>query len=137
MEVLVDTDILISTLRKNPDKKCVDLLRQIEADKIDGYISALTVFELYYGANLSDNPKKNIRLVNELLSIFTVLDLTPNICKLSGKIGAELKKNGVGIDFRDLLIGATALHLNLVLVTSNVKHFSRIKGLKVKGPNEF
>lgn len=92
---------------------------------------------MHSSANLSENPRKNIKPVNELLSIFTILDLSPSVCKRSGKIGAELMKTGLGIEFRDLLIGVTALHLNLLLVTNNLRHFSRIKGLKVKKPDEF
>lgn len=137
MEVLVDTDVLISTLRKKPDRHCIEFLRQIESGNIRGYVSVLTIFELYYGAHLSDNPGKNIKPVNELLSIFTILDLPFKVCKRSGQIGGELSKSGSGIDFRDLLIGVTALQPNLLLVSNNVKHFSRIKGLKIKKPNEF
>jgi len=32
----------------------------------------------------------------------------------------------------DLIIGATALHEDLILVTDNVKHFSRIPGLRIE-----
>jgi len=137
MEILVDTDIIISTLKKTPDEKCISILRKIEENGIIGYISVLTVFELYYGAYLSKNPDRNIKPVEELLTIFRIIDLSTSICRHSGEVGAELRKKGIEIDFRDLLIGVTALHSNLVLVTKNIKHFSRIKGLKIKTPENF
>jgi len=136
MDVLVDTDVLINTLRKKPDRGCIDFLRHIESGDISGYLSVLTVFELYYGAYLSDNPTKNIKPVNELLSIFSILDLSLDTCKHSGQVGAGLCVDGAGIDFRDLLIGVTARQLNMVLVSYNLKHFSRINGLRVKKPDE-
>jgi|GEM_PF-2421833 len=42
-----------------------------------------------------------------------------------------MKNNGLEIDFRDLLIGVTALNFNLKLVTLNKKHFSRIPDLEM------
>jgi predicted nucleic acid-binding protein len=37
---------------------------------------------------------------------------------------------GIRIDFADLIIGATALHLGFDVVTLNEKHFRLIPGLK-------
>jgi predicted nucleic acid-binding protein len=36
------------------------------------------------------------------------------------------------VDQFDLLIGATAVHHEMVLVTSNIKHFERIPGLNIE-----
>jgi predicted nucleic acid-binding protein len=38
---------------------------------------------------------------------------------------------GVSIDFPDLLIGATALHLGFAVVTLNMRNFQQIPGLSV------
>ena len=35
------------------------------------------------------------------------------------------------IEFRDIFIGATALELNVMLLTLNEKHFERIKEIKL------
>jgi tRNA(fMet)-specific endonuclease VapC len=43
----------------------------------------------------------------------------------------ELKGTPIHDDF-DLLIGATALHNDLTLVTDNTKHFVNFDGLKVE-----
>jgi tRNA(fMet)-specific endonuclease VapC len=131
MEILVETDVLINVLRNNPDQNCVKLVKQIESENIKGIISTITVFELYYGAYLFHDTGKAVNSVNKLLSIFEVLDLPMRISMQAGKIGAELKNNGLEIDFRDLLIGVTALNFNLKLATLNKKHFSRIPGLEM------
>ena len=47
-----------------------------------------------------------------------------------GEIKSNLKGNI--IEDMDILIAATALSHNLILVTNNVKHFKKIKELKLE-----
>jgi tRNA(fMet)-specific endonuclease VapC len=47
-------------------------------------------------------------------------------------IYAALRKNGVLIDDIDILIAGIALANNLMLVTHNTSHFSRIDGLEIQ-----
>jgi len=131
MEILVDSDVLINVLRKNPDSNCVELVKKIERGEIKGFVSTITVFELYYGAYLFHDAGKAVNSMKKLLSIFEILDLPITISMHAGKIGAELKNNGLEIEFRDLLIGATALKFDLRLSTLNKNHFSRIPDLEI------
>ena len=57
--------------------------------------------------------------------------MTLEIAQLAGRIEGEQAAKGISIDFEDLVIGATALHLGFDVATINVKHFQRIPGLKV------
>jgi predicted nucleic acid-binding protein len=57
--------------------------------------------------------------------------LTLEVARLAGRIHGEQRGRGVNIDFPDLLIGATALHLGFDVATLNVKHFQAIPGLTV------
>jgi predicted nucleic acid-binding protein len=57
--------------------------------------------------------------------------LTLEVARLAGRIHGEQMGQGVSIDFPDLLIGATALHLGFDVATINVKHFRAIPGLTV------
>jgi predicted nucleic acid-binding protein len=57
--------------------------------------------------------------------------LTLEVARLAGRIHGEQMGRGVAIDFPDLIIGATALHLGFDVATLNVKHFQAIPGLKV------
>jgi tRNA(fMet)-specific endonuclease VapC len=43
-----------------------------------------------------------------------------------------LRKSGILIDDFDILIGATVLVNNLMLVTNNEQHFNRIDGLMLE-----
>ena len=50
----------------------------------------------------------------------------------TGDVAAELSLQGLGISAEDLLIAATALQLDMTLVTANTKHFEIIPGLKLE-----
>jgi tRNA(fMet)-specific endonuclease VapC len=43
-----------------------------------------------------------------------------------------MRKTGTIIDDMDLLIAATALTMNFILVTNNEKHFRKIAGLRIE-----
>lgn len=43
---------------------------------------------------------------------------------------ARLQKSGKVIDDFDLLIGASAVSFDLIMVTNNTNHFNRIKNLR-------
>jgi tRNA(fMet)-specific endonuclease VapC len=45
---------------------------------------------------------------------------------------ARLSKSGMIIPDFDLLIGATAIANDLILVTNNEKHFSRLEGITIE-----
>jgi tRNA(fMet)-specific endonuclease VapC len=45
---------------------------------------------------------------------------------------AELRKKGESIGLEDVLIAASAMTSSYIVVTANVRHFSRIKGRKVE-----
>lgn len=60
-----------------------------------------------------------------------VLPISPSIV-LFAKEKARLKRVGQPIDNFDLLIGATAIHHDLTLVTNNTKHFQRLEGIRLE-----
>lgn len=45
---------------------------------------------------------------------------------------ARLRKAGMPIDDFDLMIGATALSHDFVLVTENIKHLGRLQGVEIE-----
>jgi predicted nucleic acid-binding protein len=53
------------------------------------------------------------------------------VAEKASELYVKLKKKGLLIQDADLLIAATALIHGLCVITNNVNHFSRIKGLKV------
>ncbi len=121
--LIFDTNVIIDSIR---GKK--DALRSLE--EVDLLVlSVISVFELLDGCrNL-----KEISLVDDFTGRCRVIKLNEKVCDLAVKIFREgkLKK---GIEIGDSLIAATAISYNLTLMTSNIKHFDFIDGLKVIKP---
>ncbi|MEO6549947.1 MAG: hypothetical protein ABIN94_18235 [Ferruginibacter sp.] len=44
---------------------------------------------------------------------------------------AKLRKQGLLIDDFDILIGATAIYYNMIVVTNNIDHFSRLENISI------
>jgi tRNA(fMet)-specific endonuclease VapC len=63
---------------------------------------------------------------------FTLLDFDFQAAKEYGKIRAYLEKQGTSIGSIDTLLAAQALAYNLIMVTNNVKEFSRVPGLQIE-----
>ena len=61
----------------------------------------------------------------------TVYNIDLKIIVKFAEIRRKLRKNGNLIDNFDILIAATCLTNDLVLITNNLKHFERIEGLKI------
>src|SRR5262249_21325079 len=96
----------------------------------DLYISAISYMEIQYG--LRNNPEKAVFIQNVLDDFFSsihILVFSKEEAHRAGYIRADLKKKGSPIGPYDLLIAATAIHHNLILVTSNTREFQRINGL--------
>jgi len=127
LEVYLDSDILIDFLRG--DRETVKTIRRLE-EEYELATTSVNLFELYYGAYKTGR-SKNIKAVDELASRLEVSAVTEKSAKISGKIIAELESDGEVIDFRDALIAAVVIENNAILFTRNVKHFRRVKGLKL------
>ena len=128
MQYLLDTSICIFFLRGMLDFD--DIIRQKGLDNC--FISELTVFELKYGAENSDDPKKSHQAVDKFVKGLTVIPIF-GIVKEYAETKVYLRKNGTPLhDEFDLIIGVTALANELTLVTDNTKDFRFIKNLKLE-----
>lgn len=125
MAYLIDTDIIIYSLKGN------ERIRKwmFDNQNIPKYISVITYGELTYGAEKSEHPEKNIATVRRIGELFPVVDVNRGIIEIFGQVKAKLEMQGNRIEDMNLLIAATALYMNMVLVTNNKKHFLRIPDL--------
>ncbi|MFN6117481.1 MAG: type II toxin-antitoxin system VapC family toxin [Flavobacteriales bacterium] len=94
-------------------------------------ISEITFAELLYGVERSDAKEKNRRTLEIFLTDISILPIHQAL-PLFASEKARLRKIGEPIDNFDLLIGATAVHHGLTLVTNNTKHFQRIQGIQLQ-----
>ena len=98
----------------------------------DLLISSVTVAELVYGAHRSARKAENLRLLSRFLSPFALLPFDDECAERSGMVRAYLAERGTPIGPHDLLIGATALEHDLILVTHNTREFRRVPGLSLE-----
>ncbi|MDH4201253.1 MAG: PIN domain-containing protein [Spirochaetia bacterium] len=98
----------------------------------DNYPEKLRRFELFYGAQKSNNPVKSLALIREFFNSFSSMSFDDNIADICGEIRADLEKLGTPIGPYDLLIAATAISKDLILVTNNTKEFIRVKNIQLE-----
>lgn len=116
---------------------CVAVLRgQLHlADKVapddELAVTAITVGELIWGARRSQRVKENLDAIGRLLEAVRVLSPDREAAERFGNLKAELEAEGAPLEDFDLLIASIALVHNATLVTHNLRHFSRIEGLKL------
>lgn len=128
MAYLIDTDIIIFSLKGNNIVQNWMITNQ----HIPKSISVITYGELIYGARKSNHPEKNIATVNRISELFPIIDINKGIIEIFGEIKAKLESSGNRIDDMDLMIAATAMYMNMSLVTNNKNHFSRIDDLALE-----
>ena len=125
---LIDTDIIIYFIKGHD----AVVNRFIDVSLTQLFISDITCAELYYGAYNSDYPEHNLKTVGGVIANINIAPLSTHASKIFGKLKADLKKKGELLADMDLLIAAVAIAGNYTLVTNNIKHFKRIKGLKIE-----
>ncbi len=134
MGVILDSSILIAGERRQDS--VWEVLERVEAvcGKTTAALAAVTAVELTHGiyrARTDADRKRREAFVEELFRTVVVHPLTLEVARLAGRIHGEQMGQGVSIDFSDLLIGATALHLGFDVATLNVRHFQAIPSLNV------
>ena len=129
LKYLLDTHIL-SELIKRPGGFTANKIAFLE-DEDSCCTSIIVACELHYGALKKGSPILTDK-VNQLLETIAVLPLKPSIEEHYARLRVTLEQAGTPIGSNDLLIAAHACALDLVLVTGNVKEFSRIPGLLVE-----
>ena len=124
---MLDTDIVSFALR-GVGAAAEQLVRH-EARTL--CVSAITIAELRFGATRANSSR-----IHKAVDVFTrtiaVLPFDAGCADEYGRISGELATRGTPIGDFDALIAAHALTLNLTLVTNNVKHFSRVDGLRIE-----
>ncbi len=94
-------------------------------------VSEVTIAELKFGAENSQNKEKNRKTIDDFVKMFSIIPIY-NSLDIYAKEKARLRKNGKPLDDFDLLIGATAISNNFTLVTRNVSDFDRMDGIEIK-----
>jgi tRNA(fMet)-specific endonuclease VapC len=127
MKYLLDTDT-INFLYRGTEKVVSTFVRKRPSSIV---ISAISVAELRLGAS-----RKGSKKINQWLDVFfesvTVLPFDQAAAEVFGQTANKLLLAGTPIGQNDTMIASQALAKNLIVVTHNQKHFSKIAGLKIE-----
>lgn len=130
MAYLLDTDFVIELLRGRA--RALRTLSDLGSQRLA--ISLISVGETYEGAFRSANPQQHLGHFRDLLRPFPVLELNDPIMERFAEIRSNLRRRGELIADLDIMVGATALHHDLALLTYNVRHMDRIDMLNIYRP---
>jgi len=127
MKYLVDSDYVADYLGARPH--AIQLLSSFAKDDLS--ISLITFGEIYEGIHFGRDPQKTKEVFRLFLRSVAILPLSQPIMRHFARIRGELRRTGKIIGDFDILIAATAIQHNLMLVTRNIKDYQRIPNLKL------
>jgi predicted nucleic acid-binding protein len=120
---LLDTTVGIDHLRG--DQAAVDLLRGLVEDDETIAASEVVRFELVAGVRDDE-----ISALERFFSAVAWIPIGEDVARAAGELARKHRRAYSGIDDADYLIAATALLLEADLLTTNVRHFPMLPGLR-------
>jgi tRNA(fMet)-specific endonuclease VapC len=129
LRYLLDTNICIYALKNRPSEV---LLRLQDLDPAKVVLSVITVLELRQGAYGSQNPELAHQRLERFFLPLRILPFEEGDSFAGAKLRAELSRQGRPIGDMDSLIAAQALTRDLVLVSNNLREFSRVPDLRTE-----
>lgn len=125
-----DTDVLSAVLKRDPPLHLIRRLAQVPPE--EQFTTSITLAELLYGASKHRNPELEVRVRQVVMRAVAVLPFDSTAAEVYGSLRAGLESAGRRLDEPDLRIASIALSRGLILVTGNVRHFSRVPDLQVE-----
>jgi len=131
MGVIFDTSEII-TLERNR-QEIEEIVRGREDEPFG--ISVVTVAELLHGVERADTEVRKINrqaFVEKVMEFFPTFPFDIAVARIYARIWASLAKRNLLVGAHDLIIAATAISLNYTVITSNIRDYGKIEGLKVE-----
>jgi tRNA(fMet)-specific endonuclease VapC len=124
---LIDTDWVIHYLNGHPG-----IVERIQHLSVEGLaLTFISLAELYEGVFYSRDPQQSEHGLQAFLRGVELLAMDDAITRIFGRERGRLRAQGKTIGDFDLLIGATALHHGLTVLTNNRRHFELIENLQI------
>ena len=132
MTHLIDSDVLIDAMGAQP----LALAALAVVAEFGLRTSIITLGELYDGVSRHADPLHRRHDVEIFLRPFAVINLEVSMMLRFGQIRAHLRRTGNLIGDLDILIAATAIEENILLITRNRRHFECIPDLGFVTPED-
>lgn len=125
MTYLVDTNVLCESSKPEPDDRVLEWLLENDSELA---VSSLTLGEMLKGIHLMDAGKRRRALEKwygriEKWAVGRILPVDFAVCRTCAILCAKHQRKGCKLPAIDSLIGATAIHHQLTLVTRNTGDF--------------
>lgn len=128
---LLDTNVLSEVMKKRPARTVMQRLAKVPKRAL--FTSSVCVMELRFGAARAGRIEALWhRIESEFLVRVRVSSIGSREASRAGDILAALEARGETIGIEDVLIAATALENDLVVVTRNERHLARVSGLTIE-----
>jgi len=129
LTLLLDTNACIAIIsgRKNRVRDRF-LSAQDKGDQV--MVPSIVSFELWFGAANSARVDANIQALEYFLAKLEILPFNDEDARLAGGIRFDLKRKRLPIGTYDVLIAAQTLRRGALLITANVREFSRVPNLR-------
>ena len=125
IKTLLDTDVLSEILKaKHPEVRRRAEAYLLEYDEFT--VSVITVLEVVSGIRRAGSPARLSSFLERLATV-EVLEVDRAAAELSGKIHADLARQGRPIGLADTIIAGIALRHGLALATGNTAHFGFVR----------
>ena len=128
LKYILDTDMSIYTIKRKP----LHIRRLFNANIGHLCISSITFGELICGAEKSKQRDRNLHDIEGFAARLDVLDFDKHASQQFGQVKCELELSGGIIGPYDMMIAGHARSMGLILVTNNVREFSRVDGLRIE-----
>ena len=126
---LLDTNIWSALIRRaNPG-----LIKHIEElDRNRLALSPIVLGELQVGCYKGECTPKRLAVIETIRSSAELLVINSRVAETYAQLRAKMEQTGKPLGPNDTWIAAEALHHQLVLVTDNLRDFSRVPGLQIE-----
>lgn len=131
MQFMLDTNILVYVLNRRAQHQAV-VDRYDAADARLTCISSVTLAELRFGVEQSLIRSVTQAKLDRVVAALTVVPFEARAAHAYGVLRAQLQAKGKPIGPLDMLIAGHAISLGAMLVTNNVREFSRVPGLRIE-----
>lgn len=125
---LLGTNVCIAAMRNH--LQVAQRMAAVSPDEIA--ISSITSYELLTGVEKCSDPSRERAKVQLLLNTVHVLPFDNAAAAGAARIRATLEQQGQPIGPYDVLLAGQARSSDLILVTANMREFTRIEGLQVE-----
>ena len=128
LKFMLDTNIIIYIMKNRP-KQVKDRFKLHNGQMC---ISSVTLGELVFGAEHSQQTDRNLADIEEMTARIEVLPFEDKAAYHFGRIRSDLYRMGRPIGPYDMMIAGHARASAMILVTNNGKEFERVPGLQVE-----